>query len=59
MIEIDIRGQAPTQETEFNILLDVASQEKIRRALQKGNSIEIHPAKSGIKIYEVKKKIIG
>lgn len=27
-------------------------------ALSHGNSIEIHPAKDGVKIYEIKKKVI-
>lgn len=32
--------------------------EYINKALEKGNSIEIHPAKDGIKIYEIKKNLI-
>lgn len=31
----------------------------IALALERGNSIEIHPAKDGVRIYEVKKKVIG
>ena len=30
----------------------------IAQALERGNSIEIHPAKDGVRIYEVKKKVI-
>lgn len=30
----------------------------MNNALSRGNSIEIHPAKDGVKIYEVKKKVI-
>ena len=31
----------------------------ISDALKRGNSIEIHPAKDGVRIYEVKKKVIS
>ena len=31
----------------------------IAQALKRGNSIEIHPSKNGVRIYEVKKKVIG
>ena len=31
----------------------------IAQALERGNSVEIHPAKDGVRIYEVKKKVIG
>lgn len=30
----------------------------ISDAIKRGNSIEIHPAKDGVRIYEVKKKVI-
>ena len=35
------------------------SAKTIQDALKRGNSIEIHPAKDGVRIYEVKKKVIG
>lgn len=31
---------------------------KINDILKKGNSIEIHPAKDGVRIYEIRKKRI-
>lgn len=31
---------------------------KINEILKKGNSIEIHPSKDGIRIYEIRKKKI-
>ena len=34
------------------------SAKAISDALKRGNSIEIHPAKNGVRIYEVKKKVI-
>ena len=36
-----------------------AAGKAISDALKRGNSVEIHPAKNGVRIYEVKKKIIG
>lgn len=35
------------------------SAKAISDAIKRGNSIEIHPAKDGVRIYEVKKKVIG
>lgn len=40
------------------MLCDKKNISKINEILKKGNSVEIHPAKEGIKIYEVRKKII-
>ena len=41
----------------LNILTE-GQKKEIDRAIKTGNSIEIHPAKDGVKIYEVIKKTI-
>ena len=41
-----------------NVLLDERIQMAILKAIKRGNHIEIHPSKVGVKIYEVKKRII-
>lgn len=41
----------------FSILTE-EQKNKIDSAIKIGNSIEIHPSKDGVKIYEVKKRTI-
>ena len=41
----------------FSILTEEQKNE-IDMAIKTGNSIEIHPAKDGVKVYEVRKKTI-
>lgn len=48
------------KESENNIFCIISQdqKEKVNEIIKAGNSIEIHPSKDGIKIYEVKKKIV-
>lgn len=39
-------------------ILTEEQKKEIDRVIKTGNSIEIHPAKNGVKIYEVRKKTI-
>lgn len=39
-------------------ILTEEQKKEIDKAIKTGNSIEIHPAKDGVKIYEVRKKTI-
>lgn len=39
-------------------ILTEEQKKEIDRVIKTGNSIEIHPAKDGVKIYEVRKKTI-
>ena len=59
--KMDGNGVVESAKTFKNGLLDIqwgSITEIISKAIKAGNSIEIHPAKGGVRIYEVKKKVM-